>query len=63
MERITITLESLKSIRGDINKKIATYLKQRGISVVDADVIVLCENEPDRCWTKTPGQTSCVAHG
>lgn len=63
MEQITITIESLKSIKGDVNRKVATYLKQRGINVVDADVIVLCDREPSRCWTKRPGQSSCVAHG
>jgi hypothetical protein len=63
MEQITITLESLKSIKGDVNKKVSTYLKQHGISVVEADVIVLCANEPGRCWIKKPGQTSCVAYG
>ncbi len=63
MEKITISLESLKSIRGDVNKKIATYLKAQGIKVIDADVIVLCDREPGRCWIKKPGQTSCVAYG
>ena len=63
MKMITIKIESLKSIRGDINKKVATYLKQRGIDLVEADVIVLCDREPRRCWTKKPGQTSVVAHG
>lgn len=63
MNQITIKLESLKSIRGDVNKKVSTYLKRRGISVVEADVIVLCDAEPGRCWTKKPGQTAVVAHG
>jgi hypothetical protein len=63
MEQITITIDSLKSIRGDINKKVSAYLKNIGVKVVDADVIVICPSDPGRCWTKMPGQTSCVAHG
>ena len=63
MEQIHITIETLKSIRGDINKKVATYLKQRDIKVLDADVIVTCANEPGRCWIKKPGQSSCIAYG
>jgi hypothetical protein len=62
-EQITINIESLKSIRGDINKKVSTYLKSLGLKVIDADVIVLCDSEPGRCWIKKPGQTVCVAYG
>jgi len=63
MEQITITIESLKSIRGDVNKKVATYLKNNGIKVIDADVIVTCVNEPGRCWIKKPGEAACTAYG
>ncbi len=63
MEQIQISIESLKSIRGDINKKVSNYLKQQGIKVIEADVIVTCDQEPGRCWVKKPGQTSCVAYG
>lgn len=62
-EKFTIYLSDLKSIRGDVNKKVATFLKSHGVSVVDADVLVLCDNERGRCWTKPSGKTSCVAHG
>lgn len=63
MNQITIQLESLKSIRGDVNKKVAAHLKRHGINVREADVIVLCHSEPGRCWTKKPGETSVTAHG
>ena len=62
MNQITIRIESLKSIRGDVNKKIATYLKTLGIRMIDGDVIVL-SNDPGRCWIKKPGATACTAHG
>lgn len=58
-----INLRDLKSIRGDVNKKVSTYLKSRGVRVIDADVLVLCDTEPGRCWTKRPGETACTAHG
>lgn len=63
MNQITIDIESLKSIRGDVNKKVATYLKRRGIKVLDADVIVLCPNDPGRVWVKKPGQSAVTAYG
>lgn len=63
MTHIEITIDTLKSIRGDINKKVSTYLKARGINVIEADVIVTCTTEPGRCWIKKPGQTSVVAYG
>jgi hypothetical protein len=62
-KQIEITIESLKSIKGDVNKKVATYLKSIGENVKDADVIVLCPNDPGRCWVKKPGQTACTAYG
>lgn len=58
-----INLCDLKSIRGDVNKKVSKYLKARGVRVIDADVLVLCDSEPGRCWTKRPGETACTAHG
>lgn len=63
MNQITITIESLKSINGDVNKKVSRYLKSKGLSVLEADVLVLDKSERGRCWVKKPGQTSCVAYG
>ncbi|MDR2209368.1 MAG: hypothetical protein LBE22_10420 [Azoarcus sp.] len=60
---IAITIESLKSIKGDVNKNVATYLKQRGINVLDADVVVTCPSEPGRIWVKRPGKSSVDAYG
>ena len=57
-----ITIE-ISTCNIDINKMMARTLKRQNINVKDADVIIICKNEPGRCWTKKPGQTSCVAHG
>lgn len=63
MTQITLTIESLKLIKGDVNKKVATYLKSQGLSVIKSDVIVLCQQEPGRCWIKPIGKTSVIAYG
>lgn len=61
-EIITIELDSLKSIRGDINKKISTYLKSQNLNVLAAYALVICQAEPGRCWVKYPGKSSCTAY-
>jgi hypothetical protein len=63
MSQIIITIQNLKSIKGDVNKKVSTHLKSIGEKVIDADVLVLDEQERGRCWVKRPGQTSVIAYG
>ena len=61
-EQIMITIE-IDRIPADMNKFVAQQIKQRGLSVVEADVQVLVKSEPRRTWVKRPGQTSVTAYG
>ena len=63
MEQITIVINSLKAVNGDVNKKIASELKKLNKSVQESDVIVLSKEEPGRCWVKKAGRANCVAYG
>lgn len=57
---ITIEIDRMPA---DMNKFVAQQIKQRGLSVVDADVQVMVKSEPGRTWVKRPGQTSVTAYG
>lgn len=63
VQSVVITIESLKGIRGDVNKRVSNFLKSAGLSVLNTKVQILCEREPGRTWIKPAGKPSCVAYG
>lgn len=63
MDQITIIINSLAAIGGDVNKKIASELKKLNKPVQESDVIVMSKEEPGRCWIKKAGRVNCVAFG